>query len=166
MPAMNFAMALATFVGQNMGANKPERVRAGFRSTLQMTSLISVGVTLITVLFRYELIRLFTSDENVIRIGAAYLLIVSSFYVLFSSMFVIGGVMRGSGDTLIPMFITLLVLWVVRVPASYWLSKHFGINGIWWGIPIAWCLGVAMQYSYYLTGRWKKKAIVKYQAEG
>ena len=166
MPAMNFAMALATFVGQNLGANQPERVRTGFRSTLQMTLLISVGVTLITVLFRHEMIRLFTSDENVIRIGAGYLLIVSSFYMLFSSMFVIGGVMRGSGDTLIPMFITLFVLWVVRVPASYWLSKHLGINGIWWGIPIAWCLGVVMQYSYYLTGRWKKKAIVKYQAGG
>jgi Na+-driven multidrug efflux pump len=159
-------MALATFVGQNLGANKTDRVRAGFHSTLRMTLLISIAMTLITILFRDELLHLFTNDENVIRIGAGYLLIVSSFYVLFTSMFVIGGVMRGSGDTLIPMFITLLVLWVVRIPASYWLSKYMGVAGIWWGIPIAWCLGGVMQYSYYLTGRWKKKAIVKYHTEG
>ncbi|HOW25414.1 MAG TPA: MATE family efflux transporter [Bacteroidales bacterium] len=164
MPAMNFAMALATFVGQNLGANKPDRVRAGFHSTLRMTFLISIGMTIITILFRNDLVHLFTNDENVIRIGAGYLLIVSSFYVLFTSMFVIGGVMRGSGDTLIPMFITLFTLWLVRVPASYWFSQHFGISGIWWGMPVAWFLGVVMQYSYYLTGRWKKKSIVRYPA--
>ncbi|MBP6978104.1 MAG: MATE family efflux transporter [Bacteroidales bacterium] len=157
MPAMNFAAALATFVGQNLGAGKMERARTGFFATLRMIFMISILMTLIAVVFRHELMQLFTRDEEVIRIGSGYLVIVSSFYMVFSTMIVIGGVMRGSGDTLIPMFNTLFVLWVVRVPASYWLSKHLDINGIWWGIPIAWCLGLLLQYSYYLTGKWKKK---------
>ncbi|HNS17939.1 MAG TPA: MATE family efflux transporter [Bacteroidales bacterium] len=165
MPAMAFAAALATFAGQNLGASKTERVRTGFYATLRMIFLISVLMTLIAVLFRHGLMTLFTRDEDVIRTGSDYLVIVSSFYVVFSAMIVIGGVMRGSGDTLIPMFTTLFVLWVVRIPASYWLSRHFDVNGIWWGIPIAWCLGLFLQYGYFLTGRWKKKVIVKYQAE-
>lgn len=162
MPAMNFAMALATFVGQNLGANKSERVRQGFHATLRMTALVSGIVSLIAVVFRNELIGLFTNDQNVVQIGSGYLIIVSSFYIVFSTMFVVGGVMRGAGDTLVPMFITLFVLWVVRIPASYWLSQKWGISGIWWGIPIAWLLGMGMQYIYYLTGKWRKKVIIKY----
>lgn len=162
MPAMNFAMALATFVGQNLGANKSERVRHGFYATLRMTALISGVVSVIAVVFRNELFGLFTSDQNVVQIGSGYLIIVSSFYIVFSTMFVVGGVMRGAGDTLVPMFITLFVLWVVRIPASYWLSQKWGIDGIWWGIPIAWFLGMGMQYVYYLTGKWRKKVIIKH----
>jgi putative MATE family efflux protein len=161
LPAMNFAAALATFVGQNLGANKPHRISKGFYSTLLMTSGISVAMTLFTVLFRHPLMALFTNDPNVISIGEDYLLIVAAFYVVFSTMFIIGGIMRGAGDTLIPMFITLVVLWIIRVPASYWLSQHLGVNGIWWGIPIAWILGMTLHYLYYSTGRWKKKVIVK-----
>jgi putative MATE family efflux protein len=161
LPAMNFAAALATFVGQNLGANKPHRISKGFYSTLLMTSGISVAMTLFTVLFRHPLMALFTNDPNVISIGEDYLLIVAAFYVVFSTMFIIGGIMRGAGDTLIPMFITLVVLWIIRVPASYWLSQYLGVNGIWWGIPIAWILGMTLHYLYYSTGRWKKKVIVK-----
>jgi Na+-driven multidrug efflux pump len=88
-------------------------------------------------------------------------MIVGSFYIVFSSMFVIGGVMRGAGDTLIPMFITLLSLWLLRIPLAAILSKHFGAIGIWWAIPIAWLMGMILSFIYYRTGRWKKKSIVK-----
>lgn len=162
MPAMNFSAALATFVGQNLGANKISRVKKGFYATLWMTSLVSISVTVLAVLFRKELFMLFTSDTSVIELGAEYLLIVATFYIVFSTMFIVGGVMRGAGDTLIPMFITLLVLWVVRIPVSYYLSRDLGTSGIWWGIPIAWFLGMSLQYIYYLTGKWKAKAVVKY----
>ncbi|HEX7411898.1 MAG TPA: MATE family efflux transporter, partial [Bacteroidales bacterium] len=107
MPAMNFGAALSTFVGQNLGANKPERVKQGLNSTFIMSSLLAVATTLAVILFKRNLMSLFTSDPDVIEIGATYLVITSSFYIFFSSMFVIGGVMRGAGDTLIPMFITL-----------------------------------------------------------
>lgn len=162
MPAMNFSMALSTFVGQNLGANKPERVRAGLRSTMLMTTVISLMVTLAAWLFGRDMMRVFTPDPEVIEIGYEYLVIVSSFYVLFSGMFTINGVMRGAGDTLIPMFITLLSLWLFRIPASYFLSIEIGTNGIWWGIPIAWFFGWLFSYIYYKTGKWRSKAVVKY----
>lgn len=161
MPAMNFASALSTFVGQNLGAGHTDRVRTGMLATLRMTSLVSISVTLIAFLFSRHLMMVFTSDPAIIDIGSDYLLIVSSFYLFFSTMFIISGVMRGAGDTLVPMFITLLSLWLVRIPVSWWLSKLIGIHGIWWGIPIAWFIGMAGAWFYYRTGRWKSKVIVK-----
>ncbi len=58
--------------------------------------------------------------------------VVSSFYLLFTTMFACNGVMRGAGDTMIPMLITLLALWVVRIPGAWILSRRFDEIGIWW----------------------------------
>jgi len=67
---------------------------------------------------------------------------------------------------LFPMFITIMALWIIRLPLSYLLSLHFGTIGIWWGIPIAWVFGVLASSLYYKTGRWKKKAVVKHDIMG
>lgn len=161
MPAMNFAAALSTFVGQNLGAGKPERVKPGMIATLGMTSIIAITVSLIAIIFSRPLMGLFTSDIGVIEIGVQYLRIVSVFYIAFTAMFTIGAVMRGAGDTLVPMIITFIALWVVRIPLCYFLSLKMGAIGIWWGIPIAWIFGMIFSYLYYLTGRWKSKVLLK-----
>ncbi|MBC8147874.1 MAG: MATE family efflux transporter [Bacteroidetes bacterium] len=169
MPAMNFSMALTSFVGQNIGANQIERVRKGFVATLKMTSIVSITMTATFFLLGEPIMRIFTNDSEVVAIGVSYLRITSLFYLVFSSMFVTHGVLRGAGDTLIPMFITLISLWVLRVPFSYFLSREsfgLGSDGIWWGIPIAWTAGFCLSYIYYKTGRWKRKAIIKHPVIG
>lgn len=158
--AMNFAAALAAFVGQNLGADKPERIKAGLKSTWLITSAISVTISLIVIAFGEQMMGFFTPDPEVIALGNDYLVIVSSFYIVFSSLFVVSAVMRGAGDTIIPMFITLIALWVVRVPASYFLSERIGVNGIWWAVPLGWGVGMTLAWLYYLTGRWKTKGVV------
>ncbi|MGM0406803.1 MAG: MATE family efflux transporter [Bacteroidota bacterium] len=160
LPAMNFAAALSTFVGQNLGAKKTGRVKAGFIATFKMSSIISLTVTAAVLLFGNYIMGLFTNDQEVIRIGKEYLMIVGSFYIVFSAMFAISGVMRGAGDTIIPMFTTLISLWVIRIPGALILSKHFGEKGIWWAIPIGWVIGLILAYIYYLTGNWKKKVVI------
>jgi len=164
LPAMNFSAALATFVGQNLGARKPERVKTGLKSTLFMSSGISVFVMFIVILFKKQLMGLFTDDHEVIRIGSEYLVIVSSFYLLFTAMFKVNGVLRGAGDTLIPMFITLISLWVIRIPFAWLFSSKIGESGIWWAIPAGWFVGLLLSYLYYLTGNWRKKVVVKPQS--
>ena len=165
MPAMNFAMALSAFVGQNLGAQKPERVRRGLLSTFYMTAVISISISLVGIFFAGPLMRLFTTDVDVIEIGKGYLQIVTGFYIVFSSMFVVGGVMRGAGDTFIPMVITFFALWVVRIPVGYYMSEKWGYDGIWWSIPIAWVVGLGLSYLYYLTGRWRRKVVVANQGK-
>ena len=166
MPAMSFAVALSTFVGQNMGANRPDRVKAGLRATLIMTSVISAIISLITVVFGRLLMRMFTNDQVVIDLGGDYLRIIGAFYILFSLMFVINGLLRGAGDTLVPMFISLFSLWIIRIPVAYILANNpaIGVNGIWWSIPIGWLAGVVLYYGYYRMGYWKKKVVVSYKS--
>jgi Na+-driven multidrug efflux pump len=118
-------------------------------------------VTIIYVLFPEFIVRAFSDDEEVIKVGIEYIDIVAPFYIIFSIMFVVNGVLRGAGATLIPMFITLIALWVIRIPASYLMAEEFGSVGIWWGIPIGWAFGMGLAYIYYLTGKWKNKSVTK-----
>ncbi len=161
MPAMSFSMALTVFVGQNIGANKIERIRKGLFSTIFMTSIISVVFTAVAIFLGRTLMRMFTPTAEIIEVGYEYLVIVSAFYIVFALMFSLNAVYRGAGDTIVPMFITLLALWLVRIPISWHLSVEMGPKGIWWGIPLAWIAGFALSLIYYFTGLWKKHAVVK-----
>ncbi len=162
LPAMTFSAALSTFTGQNLGANKIERIRRGYLSTWLMTSILSVSMTILLIIFREEIMRVFINNEEVIKIGANYIVIVSCFYLIFSTMFITNGLFRGAGATLIPMFITIFSLWIVQIPLSYFLSTLYGVNGIWWGIPSAWIIGMILSFMYYLYGNWKKNVVVKH----
>ncbi|RLD95062.1 MAG: MATE family efflux transporter [Bacteroidetes bacterium] len=177
-PSMVFSMALSTFVGQNIGAGKIDRVKKGLTRTMLMSSAVAIVVTILIIIFKYPLMSLFTTDQGVIDVGADYLTIVTSFYLLFTGMFTYSGVMRGAGDTIIPMFITLFSLWIVRIPAALFLSQEtieiFGLSikgagmgesGIWWSIPSGWGIGLILTYIYYKTGRWKTKTVVKAKVE-
>ena len=161
MPSLNLASALAAFVGQNLGAGKIERIRKGLRATLVMSWCISLIVMTGVICFGQYIMAVFIQDADVIRHGTNYLVIVSSFYLIFSTMFVMHGVLRGAGDTLIPMFITLFSLWIIRIPFAVFLSEQFGVNGIWWAIPIGWSMGLLGSIIYYLSGRWKRKSIIR-----
>ncbi|MEI6093022.1 MAG: MATE family efflux transporter [bacterium] len=160
-PAMSLSVGISSFVGQNLGAGKPERVRRGYYAALLMGAVVSVATTIAVLLFGKPMISLFNTDINVVRIGTSYLMIVGSFYVLFSTMYITTGVLRGAGDTFVPMFFTLCSLWIIRVPLAIVLSKHYGTNGIWWSLPVAWASGLIMSQIYYSMGRWKTKVVIK-----
>lgn len=159
MLAMAFSAAVAPFVGQNIGANKPERVRSGFIATFLLSSLLTIILTFIYMLFPEQIVRAFSDDPKVLEIGVEYIKVVAPFYIIFSIMFVLNGVLRGAGATLIPMFITLIALWFIRIPASYFMAEEFGRIGIWWGIPIGWFFGMGLAFIYYLSGKWKNKSV-------
>ncbi len=160
-PAMSFSMALTAFTGQNVGAGRIDRVKQGLKATILMSGTISVLISLIVMSTADLLMNAFTPDAEIIRIGTEYLMIVSSFYFIFSVMFSLMGTFRGAGDTLFPMFITLLTLWVIRVPLSEYLSGIYGETGIWYALPITWAFGMTASTIYFFTGRWKRKAAVK-----
>lgn len=177
-PSMVFAQALATFVGQNIGAGKIDRVKKGLARTLLMSSAVAIVITLLIIVFKYPLMSLFTRDQGVIDIGGDYLTIVTAFYLLFTAMFTYGGVMRGAGDTLIPMFLTIFSLWIIRIPAAVFLSQEsillfghsvkglgMGADGIWWSIPSGWGIGLLLSVIYYRTGRWKTRTVIKAKLE-
>jgi putative MATE family efflux protein len=161
-PAMSFSQALSTFVGQNIGAKKVERIRTGLISTVKMSGIVTIVTTVFIVFGGHILMSFFTKDREVIRLGDQYLTIVSSFYIIFTLMFIFNGIMRGAGDTLIPMFFSLISLWIIRIPLAWFLSRRLGATGIWWAIPVGWFIGLSLSFIYYKTGRWKTKSVVKY----
>ncbi|MDR1171243.1 MAG: MATE family efflux transporter [Bacteroidales bacterium] len=162
-PAMTFSMAIAAFTGQNVGARKFGRIPSGLNATLAMSAILTVVISAAVMIFAHSVMELFSTEINpdIISIGTRYLLIVCPFCIVFSTMFIHTGVMRGAGDTLVPMFITLLSLWLVRIPVALFLSGFIGPDGIWWSIPVAWTVGALFAYLYYRSGRWKNKGVIK-----
>ena len=157
MPAINLAGALSTFVGQNLGAGKFERVKNGLNATLFMSISISIMISLIMYFWGENLMGLFSSDPEVIQYGVDYLVISSSFYFVFSALFSYNAVMRGAGDMIIPMIITLISLWLVRIPFAWLLTDIMDEKAIWWSAPAGWITGVILSSTYYFYGRWKRK---------
>lgn len=164
MPLQNFSMALATYVGQNVGANRLDRVRDGLHATMRMVFISCLVVSVAVFLFGPQLIQIFvdSSETEVIRQGVDYMRTVSVFYILFGVMMVMNGLLRGAGDAAIPMYTSLVNL-AVRVGAAYWLASlpSFGYRGIWWALPIGWAFGALVPVIRYLTGGWKAKALTR-----
>ncbi|HON69713.1 MAG: MATE family efflux transporter [Tenuifilum sp.] len=162
-PIMNFSASLSGFVGQNIGAGKVDRVKRGLWATIKMSVLFSVIITAIILIWGDKMMVVFTTNPRVVDIGYHYLMVVSFFYVAFAVMFCINGLLRGAGAAVVPMYITLLSLWIVRIPLAYLLSKTFGMNeaGVWWSIPIGWLMGAVASTIYYRYGSWKNKSVVK-----
>ena len=160
LPVQSFSMAVTTFVGQNMGAGKPGRVRQGSRAALWMSTAVCMGVALALLAAGPWCMRLFSADAAVIGAGLAYLYRVLPFYFLFSLMYVLNGILRGAGETLVPLASSLVSLWLARVPVAYALAHFFGGPALNLCFPIGWAVGLAISLPYYLSGRWKRHRLV------
>lgn len=160
LPIMNLGSAVSTFVAQNMGAGKVERVKKGVKSSIVMALSISILVIVIFFLFKENLIKLFNKDLEVVAIGSRYLLTIGPFFVFIGTSFMLTSAIRGAGASIFAMISSMISLWIARIPASYLLASFYGVNGIWMGIPIGWFVGLIVTGVYYKKGYWKNKAVV------
>lgn len=163
MPSMSVGMAVSALVGQNLGAGKDERVREIVKWSILLGGGITLLVTVIVLSIPATLVQVFTDDVAVVEAGVTYLRYIAWNYIPFAAMFVMGGVLRGAGDTVATFIASLLNLWGVRVPLAAYLSSqpHLGIKGVWIAMMISPYVGTTMQAIYYRTGLWKKRAIVR-----
>ena len=160
LPAITFSSALSTFVGQNLGAFEERRAKTGLKATLLFSTIYCIFASFLIILFGQHIMSLFSTDPAVIKIGQDYLVIVSSFYLLFSVMFAFTGFLRGAGATFVPMIATFTALYIIRIPAATILSGAIGVNGIWWGEPLGTFFGLLLLLIYYRSGKWKGKVVV------
>lgn len=160
MPIQSFATATTTFVGQNIGAGRFDRVRQGARSSL----VLSCGAGIVAAVFLIPLgpfmMQLFSQSPGVIDAGMAYLNRIMPFYWMLAIMFVLNSVMRGAGEMMVPMISSLAGLWLIRVPAAYFLATNFGRDSMYFCYALGWVPAIAIAWGFYLTGRWKRKAVV------
>ena len=152
-------ISITTFVGQNYGARKYDRVHKSVRICLGIDSIISVILIVFLMLFRVPLFRLFTQDPSVIRIGSDMLALITPCYIFFVFIEVLAGALRGMGDVMIPTLITLLGVCVLRL---IWITVVLQIsptvNTIIYSYPVTWIATAVLFIIYYL---YKKKRILK-----
>lgn len=163
MPAMALGMAATAIAGQNMGAGRFDRVAATVRWGLLMGGGLTAVVSLVAFSLPAALLSLFSSDPGVLKEGSAYLRIIGPAYIFFALVFIVAGVIRGAGDTLASMVMSLTALWLLRVPLAWFLSREIGVVGVWWAVGLSAAVAFFLHWAYYLTGRWKRKVVVQPQ---
>jgi MATE family, multidrug efflux pump len=161
LPSWGLSNAAATLVGQNLGANKPERAeqavwRTGFYN---MLFLGSVGVFFI--LMAEPIARLFTHDAAVIPLAATCLRIISYGNIGYAYGMVMLQAFNGAGDTVTPTIVNFFGFWVVEIPLAYWLAIPMGLhsNGAFIAIVVAECSIAATSAVLFKRGKWKKQMI-------
>lgn len=168
MPNFTFGMAMTTFVGQNVGAGRMDRVREGVRVGLRAGLVISFALVAGILLFGENLMRLFTSTQEVVNLGVHMMRILAVGYVAMAVTQSLSGVMRGAGDTLTPMWVSLLTTIVVRVPIAYGIAALTRSPEMPNGTPdclyisllISWVTGAVVTSILYRRGKWKSKGVV------
>lgn len=153
--------ALAAFCGQNIGARRLDRVREGVRFAMLVNVVLGLATFTAIYFFGDTMMLAFTNDPEVIAIGQEYLLIIGGFFIVHGGLNVFNGALRGAGDTLFTMVVSLTCLWLIRIPLAYWFSSIWGRVGIWWAIGASLCIGLAVTYIYYRLGFWKSKGAVR-----
>lgn len=162
MPAQDFGNAFATYVAQNKGARKEERIRKGFRSAILCTTAFCFVITVTVWAFAPQLIAIFLPDDAAaIIVGAQYLRIEGAFYILIGYLFLYYALYRGLGHFRTSIVLTIISLGI-RVCLSYllvWLD--LGLNSIWWSIPIGWAVADLAGYGRYRYLKRNKKILQK-----
>ena len=153
-----FGISITTFVGQNYGAGKMDRVRRSTLVCLCMDLAVSFFLVAVLILTREFLFRLFTADEAVVRIGSDMLMFIIPWYIVYVFIEVLGGSLRGRGNVLVPVVITLLGVCVLRI---IWLAGVMKvsptIHAIIFSYPVTWVVTAAAFIGYYL---WKGRRLV------
>lgn len=156
LPAITISTAVATLVGQNLGAGRPERVPAIFWWGVALSCSLTAIATTLAVGAPELVLRMFTQDRSVLEAGISYLRICGPGYLLFTVMFVAIGVINGAGHTFFTTLISLLALWGVRLPLAIWLSNRMGrVEGVWFAMLAGFGSGMLLSLIYYLSGRWR-----------
>ncbi len=173
LPSQTFSMSASTFTGQNIGAGKMERVRLGTRTVFYMCLIFTVVMVIAMLLFGRSMFGLFTDTPEVIDMGMGFIYIMAFAYIAMVFNNVFSGVMRGAGDSMGPMWISIGVNVALRVPLAYIIAHftksqvfpHGNPDSIFWSLFAAMIVGAAFTIIYYRKGRWRTKSIVKPRTE-
>ena len=151
LPITCFAMALATYVGQNLGAKKVERAKKGARFGIILSLVLSESIGVLFLFFADEMVGLFTKDADVIRYGVMQAHIVCLFFFGLAFSHLVAGVCRGAGKAIVPMFVMLFIWCFVRITyiTIVMRIKH-DIVLVYWAYPLTWCISSMIYLLYYI----------------
>ena len=167
MPNFSFGMALTTYAGQNVGAGFYDRVTKGAKQGTFMGVICATAITAIILVFGKPLMGVFTETQALVDMSYNLMKILAVGYIAMAVTQSLSGIMRGAGDTMTPMWISLITTIIVRIPLAYGISFITRTaelpNGIKECIQISlllsWVIGAILTVIFYARGKWKTKAI-------
>ena len=167
MPNFSFGTAMTTYSGQNVGARKMDRVMQGAKQGTIMAVACSAVITGIILLFGKSLMGIFTDTQELVDMSYYMMSILAVGYIAMAVTQSLSGVMRGAGDTVTPMWISLCTSVLIRIPVAYgisWLTRTPELptgrsECIQVSLLTTWVLGAIITFTVYKFGKWKKKAL-------
>ena len=174
LPNMTFGQAMSVYTGQNVGAGKLDRVHKGVKQGSIMALAVSATITGILLVFGRYLFDIFTDTQELIDLAVRMMRVLAVGYICISVTQVLGGVMRGAGDTVTPMWISIVSTIFLRVPTAYImaaLTKNEAYpNGqpisIFTSLLVSWTLGMVISIIVFRIGKWKKKMLASAAEHG
>ena len=166
LPALSFGAAMTTYAGQNIGAGRMDRVIEGAKKGTLTAMGISAVVTGIILLFGKTIMGLFTTTQELIDLSYRMMQIIAIGYIILEITQCLCGIMRGAGDTVRPMWISIATSVAIRVPLAYLLVgmtrtpelPQGNCAMMYVSMLISWSLGAVITLVVYRMGKWKAKA--------
>jgi putative MATE family efflux protein len=155
-PAISIGIAASIFGAQCIGARREDKLGSVIRSAVGLNYAIGAILIGACYLFAWVILGWFITDTHTLDIAHQLLMITLWSYAIFGNSAVLSGLMRGSGTVLWPTAIGIFAIWGVEVPAAWLLMHRIGLDGVWLGYPIAFCVALTLQFSYY-EFVWKRK---------
>jgi len=161
MPAFGLANAAATLVGQNLGAGKPDRAEAAVRIATKFNVMVLSAVGIGFVLFAGPLLRLFTTEPDVLAFGTQSFWIISLAFPLYAAGMCFEAAFNGSGDTWTPARLNFMCLWIGQIPIAWLLAKTLGLGpvGAVISVPAAYSMLAVWSWFLFKRGKWKTQKV-------
>lgn len=161
MPIMSFSMAITTFTGQNMGAQKYERVKQGAKTCLMLGLSVILGISSLLYLFGDQILKIFSQDAQVLYYGVYMLRVLVPGYIFLSITQILAGVIRGAGVATVPMYV-MVGCWCFFRIAWITLAMYVfqDIVVVFLGYTLSWMLSSIIMVWYYKKDTWLKKVSI------
>jgi len=161
MPSGGLGQAAGVLAGQNLGAGQPERaVRSGWLAMGLVEAVMVIGSVAI-LLWAESLVRVFNPEPGLVEVTSNFLRIATAGYLFFGIAIVVMQCLNGAGDTMPPMIVALIMMWVFQLPLAYFLSQmtNLGVYGVRWAMVAGFVWAAVAAATYFRLGRWKRKRI-------
>jgi len=161
LPSWALGMGSGVLVGQNLGAGQPDRAeKTGWLATGFVEAVMLIASVAILV-WAEGVIHIFTTEPDLVEIASTFLRIATAGFLVAGLVVVLQQSISGAGDTLPPMIVGLITVWVVQLPLAYFLPQltSLGVYGIRWAIVAGMVVGAVTYATYFRWGRWKRKKI-------
>ena len=158
MPSWGMSNAAATLVGQNLGANKPERAAQSVWKTGKYNAIFMATVSIIYLVFASTILRWFSDEPDVIKYGSLCLQIIAAGYVFYAYGMVVIQSFNGAGDTKTPTYINFVCFWLFQLPLAYFMAITLDVGpvGVFLSITLAEVLIAIIGIIAFRKGNWKK----------